>query len=289
MARRRNLLAGATLVMLIALVALASRAHTATGGGGTHRIDGSLVLEYLLLAILAGAAVVLCIVAWTLWRSRKDGEELPARGNWMRQVLVAATVVMLIAGGIAIYRSTQDDGQQATSTVTHAGSKPRAKAPTAAAAKKGTGTARFDWVPAIVVFSTVLCGCVAGFLLLRRRPAPPRAAEAELAARLSAVLDDSLDDLRAERDPRRAVIAAYARMERVCGLAGLPRRAAEAPIEYLTRILHDLLSASASSVSRLTALFERAKFSRHEIDAGMKEEAIAALAAVRDELRAATP
>ena len=38
------------------------------------------------------------------------------------------------------------------------------------------------------------------------------------------------------------------------------------------------------SVLDLTQLFERAKFSPHEIDAAMKEESIAALEAVREDL-----
>ena len=40
---------------------------------------------------------------------------------------------------------------------------------------------------------------------------------------LAAAVDESLDDLRAEPDPRRAVIAAYARLERVLAAHGLPR------------------------------------------------------------------
>jgi len=42
---------------------------------------------------------------------------------------------------------------------------------------------------------------------------------------------------------------------------------------------------SHRSIARLTALFERAKFSQHEVDTGMKEEAISALETTRDELR----
>ena len=40
---------------------------------------------------------------------------------------------------------------------------------------------------------------------------------------LADVLDETIDDLRAEADPRRAVIAAYARMERALAAYGLPR------------------------------------------------------------------
>jgi hypothetical protein len=66
---------------------------------------------------------------------------------------------------------------------------------------------------------------------------------------------------------------------------GLPRQRSEAPAEYLERALEEL-SASASSASRLTRLFEWARFSKHAVEPSMKEEAIEALEAVRDELMA---
>jgi hypothetical protein len=100
------------------------------------------------------------------------------------------------------------------------------------------------------------------------------------------VLDETLDDLRAEEDPRKAVIAAYARMERALAAYGLPRSPSEAPDEYLQRIFADL-DVSRLSTSRLTALFSWAKFSGHDVAPEMKQEAIEALEAVREELRAA--
>jgi hypothetical protein len=75
-------------------------------------------------------------------------------------------------------------------------------------------------------------------------------------------------------------------MEGALAYEGLARRKAEAPREYLARAL-PTVGAGARSVERLTALFEEAKFSPHDVDSGMKEEAIDALAALRDELRAA--
>jgi len=83
------------------------------------------------------------------------------------------------------------------------------------------------------------------------------------------------------------VIAAYAQMERALAEAELPRGPAEAPREYLGRVLPEV-GASTASVERLTELFERAKFSPHAIDAAMKEEAIDALESLRDELRGAS-
>ena len=47
------------------------------------------------------------------------------------------------------------------------------------------------------------------------------------------------------------------------------------------------VEVTPDAVRRLTALFERAKFSQHEVGVEMKEEAIEALETVRDDLRAA--
>jgi hypothetical protein len=106
----------------------------------------------------------------------------------------------------------------------------------------------------------------------------------------AALLDETLDDLRAEPDPRRAVIAAYARMERALAAYGFARRAFEAPLEYLDRIsspLHERLPPARRLVFELTHLYERAKFSLHEIDVAMKHDAITRLEFLRDELREA--
>jgi hypothetical protein len=75
-------------------------------------------------------------------------------------------------------------------------------------------------------------------------------------------------------------------MERTLAARGVPRKPFEAPLEYLVRVL-DFVQASSHSVRRLTQLFERARFSPHEIDARMKEDAIEALVGLRAELEAA--
>ena len=102
---------------------------------------------------------------------------------------------------------------------------------------------------------------------------------------LADVLDETLDDLRAESDPRRAVIAAYARMERSLAAHGVPRRRFEAPHEYLGRVLGELTGGRLAA-SRLTTLFERARFSPHEIDADMKAAAIEAIERLQADLAA---
>ena len=141
----------------------------------------------------------------------------------------------------------------------------------------------FAVVPVVVV--VVLAAVALGAALLARRAHRSVAseAEAELGTAVADALDESLDDLRADPDARRAVIAAYARLERVLAAFALARRPAEAPEEYLRRIL-PALEVSAGAVTRLTALFETAKFSEHDVVERMRDEAISGLQAARDEL-----
>jgi hypothetical protein len=147
--------------------------------------------------------------------------------------------------------------------------------------------ADFAWIPVSITLGLIAVA-VAGVWWSgrsRRRARGERGGN-PFADALAAAVDESLDDLRAEPDPRRAVIASYARLERVLASHGLPRKASEAPLEYLARMLGGL-SVSPPAARRLTDLFERAKFSQHAVGPEMKELAIGALETVRDDLAAA--
>jgi hypothetical protein len=116
----------------------------------------------------------------------------------------------------------------------------------------------------------------------RRRVGREPTTDSEEAAVMEAV-DESLDDLRRERDVRRAIIACYARMERAVEGAGSARRPAEPPFEYLVRIL-ERVTTNGRAARVLTELFERAKFSADPIGEQEKERAIAALELLRVEV-----
>jgi hypothetical protein len=126
----------------------------------------------------------------------------------------------------------------------------------------------------------------AGLLLAERGRGRRLPGESLPSDELAGVLDETLDDLLAEPDPRRAVIAAYARMERAFAAHGVPRRQFEAPHEYLGRVLAEA-TGGGRGAARLTALFERARFSPHEVDSAMKNDAIEAIQALQAELAAA--
>jgi Domain of unknown function (DUF4129) len=283
MAGRRNLILAAAIVGSVALVAVASRGHSPTGSGVTHGINSKLIWEFVLLAFLALFIICLPVALWVIVTTRTEtlAKQHARRHRTVKQVLIFLTM-LLIAVIVAVVRS--DGGQHKP--------KPLVKNPGEGGAIHGRANPGnqipFDWLPAIVMLSVAVVGAVVVAYIMFRKPPKRQPTQAELAAQLSAVLDDSLDDLRGELDPRKAVIATYARMERTLAGAGLPRSPAETPLEYLGRVLRELLHTSADAVARLTALFERAKFSPHEINPGMKNDAIDALVTVRDELRAAT-
>lgn len=143
-------------------------------------------------------------------------------------------------------------------------------------------TPHFEW-PVLVLFGLLLAGGTA--VALKRRGGTPLevAAAPAPADELAATIGDAIGDLEREPDARRAVIAAYARMEGVLARQGLARRASETPLEYLRRALLEL-TRSRGAVERLTGLFELAKFSDRPVDAAMKGDAIDALREIRDGL-----
>jgi hypothetical protein len=271
-------LAGA-LTALLALVAVASRGDRVTpaGGGGPSDALWDYVLStYLVVGLAVFVGVMFLLI--------KDREALPTRRSrhpGVRQLVQLAVVVavLFLVGPrlVEIFRGG-DEEERADQTQTGTSDRDPKRRDDPAAQRDP----RFRWAPVIALGALGLVSLA--LIASRRARRRDEIDEQEMADALAAVLDDALADLRAERDPRRAIIAAYARMERLLAVHGVPRDPAEAPFEYLARVLVQL-HASASSVFELTALFERAKFSSHAVDSAMKDEALAALVAVRDELR----
>ncbi len=105
---------------------------------------------------------------------------------------------------------------------------------------------------------------------------------------LADTLTDALDELSWSDDPRSVIIRAYRTIEAALGRAGLPRRHSEAPREYLHRVLTGA-HVQQDSITRLTTLFELARYSDHVMDAVDRREAIEAMESVRSQLGASMP
>jgi hypothetical protein len=278
---------GAALAALLVVVAIASRAHHPGGGNGAAPSHPPILLaEYAasLLAVLLPIGAIVVIWAWSL--RRRDA--LLKGGTTWRQFFALFTVALIVLPFAFL------SGRHLRFFHGSSGNQPQAAPPAQSAKQHGKGQKdnrsatkpfHFQLVPALVVASILLgLGSVAGWALIKRRMEGDEwDREAQLKAALDAVLADTLDDLRAERDPRKAVIRTYARMEQTFAAYGVAREEAEAPLEYVERVLAHL-SVSSFAINRITQLFARAKFSAHEIDVRMKDEAIDALIGLRAEL-----
>ena len=101
-------------------------------------------------------------------------------------------------------------------------------------------------------------------------------------ALLVEAVEESLEDLRAEPDARRAIIRCYARFERAAAASGLERRLWHTPMEFMRDAL-SRLPAPAAAVRTLTTLFELARFSHRALGSEERDRALDAL----DDIKAA--
>ena len=279
----RALVPGLVVLALVAVVTIAATGSTPSGSGDTRAPADALLDTFFSLMLLAFVPAAALLI-WALMQRRQIAEEMATRRN-QRRGLVTFGALILIFGPLA-YWGRRDAGVEPGDEIVNP--IPGVQAPSGERPERGVVQSEYEpelaWIPVLVVVGLVAVGALATYLSARRRKSA--GGDEVIAEALATVLDETLDDLRAERDPRRAVIAAYARLERVLAAHGLARRPAETAEEYLQRIL-PALAVEPGSVRRLTDLFARAKFSPHMVDVAMKEEAIDALSTVRDELQAA--
>jgi len=280
------MLSGIALTALLVLVAVASRAHRPGGGNGAGpQNPPTLVFDYLASMMLVLLPVGAVLVVLSLFMRR--GRDLRSgKSNWRRTAAMLAILMSFLAAAVLLADSGRFPFQQRGGNEQPASV--GAQSIQRAHKQKGPPAfyrAHFEWIPVLILGSIVLgVGFGAGWIFVRNRlDREAWEQEAALAVALDEVIADTLDDLRAERDPRQAVIRTYARMERTFAAYGVPREQAETPREYVERVL-DQLQVSTHSVRRLAQLFSRAKFSVHEIDATMKDDAIEALVGLRAEL-----
>jgi hypothetical protein len=276
---RRLLPLGLGVTALLVLAGIASHGRPLSGGRG--RGPTATFFDYVATTLVLFALATLAILIWALVSERGSVRTPQRRSNLLSTVvmLVAAIAFSLLISRHSFLERLRQLEQQANKKHQSGQTLPKA-APEPA----GTRNPRMRWDEIGIVIA-LLAGTAVVLVASRRRrhPRPPWRLGRE--QEVSLALDESIDDLRSDPNLRRAIIAAYARMEHALARVGLARHPAEAPFEYVERALRSL-DTSADAVRRLTGLFEWAKFSHHEPEPQMRDEAIDALVAVRDELRA---
>jgi hypothetical protein len=279
-------------LLLVSLVALAS-------GGSPWHAGGRQNVPVGVVSALAAAAGALLIgsllLAWVgtpsvaLRRRRRrplgvgDGEELGA------PLSAAAKAAAIVGGAIGVFLllalpflvPNAETPSDATPGSAVAGGDVSGSAP----AGHPTSSA-LTWFVVGSATALLLLAPAAVFVRARRARRDRRAVVPVAAARIGSDLRRSLADLESERDPRRAVQRAYARMEESLGEVELSRAPDETPTEFTARVLR-VLGASAAAASDLTGLFEIARFSDHPMDEDDRRRAIASVRRV--EAQVASP
>jgi hypothetical protein len=272
------------LLGMLAVVAVAATGHSPAGGTsrpstGTPKLVQDYMATYFLIMMPIGAFLIF----WAAFL-RRAYADVPLKksplypGMLVPRPLVTVTFIFIVLF-VAVRWGHRNPNAQPVVTP------PAAQA----GGQKATPGHRqyepqFQWFPVFIIGSLVVgIGGAMAFMALRRRRTELE--KAPVRETLAEVLGETLDDLRSERDPRKAVIGAYAKMERTLAARGFPRNESEAPLEYLGRIL-GIVEGSGHSARRLTRLFERARFSPHEIDQKMKDDAIESLVGLRAQLEA---
>jgi hypothetical protein len=116
---------------------------------------------------------------------------------------------------------------------------------------------------------------------LTRKQTQPRTAD-ELVAALDAGLEELSD---ADRDPRRAVIACWVRLEQAAAAAGTPRHPGDTPTDLVGRLLAEQ-QVDSRVLAALLAVYRQARYATHTVDDQMRRQAVDALQRLRADLGA---
>lgn len=268
---------------LIAIVALTSRSGLVVPAvdlpNGSSFLTVAEIVGYVAIGVGVFAVPVAILLYRRRWRTRRGNrreDALPAMPLWMR-LLFLATVLGFIGGEAVLTSTFFDELRQARGDLTPAVGPGDIVDP---ALDTATDLTALIVAGAVLVAIALLTVAVAVRWLVLDRPTGTADAVVERRRATKEALEVSLDALRREPDPRRAVIAAYAAMERSLAKAGFERVESEAPLEYLRRVL-DVSGLADDALRTLTLLFQHARFSDHPVQESMRARAIDALGRVR--------
>jgi hypothetical protein len=271
----RTALVGLALLGLLALVAVGSAGEEWGGGLEDRDVPGAFG-DYAFTFAVVYLVLIAIVAVWALTGPRSHG---PKQERPRRRELATLALLLLASAAYLAYADPNPPTPNPEQPL-QPGAQTQVTPQAEEIAEREPSGPEFQWWVAIAAALALVA--VVAYLRFQQDPPP----ELDAAEELEAVLTETLDELELDPDPRRAVIQAYVRMEAVLAAHGHARLPHEAPLEYLARVLREL-EVRPQAAHALTELFERARFSRHEIDAAMRAEAVASLAAVRDDLRAA--
>jgi len=274
------------LATLVAVVALAGRVPL-DGSMPMNASSARTPLSALFLLVVGAGAIALGAMTGLLapGRRRRDDEpererERPAlQVHWARKL---AAILIPFAVGAALVTAAVLGAR-----LIPAPARPLVAVPAHAVAATPTpqpGARSFElpsWLPWTVLAILAIAALIGAWVLLRH--SRTLTDEAGRTPTSTAAVEAAISALDSRQDPRAAVIAAYAAMERTFAAHDLGRRRPEAPREYLRRVLR-ASEAPADPAVTITDLFEEARFSTHPISEHARDRTRAALSSLRESL-----
>jgi Domain of unknown function (DUF4129) len=288
--RELGALALAALALaLLAIAGLASsaspwHANGAAAGAPTTALNGLATAGGVVLVV---ALLLLWVETPTVRRSKRKrrtiaGDEFDELGT---SLWTAAKTVAVLLLGLAIFCIATVPLLSRASAPLQSGAGAYPSAP-ARSARNVPGRpahhVNLGWllVPLAVTFAILTPAAV---VIRRRRRERDKAMHAEEASAFGRAVRASITALESERDPRTAILRAYARMEQAFRNVEIARARDETASEFLARTMRRL-PVSAGAAAALTERFEEVRFSTHLITEADREQALASLHRVEQEL-----
>lgn len=248
------------------------------GAGDAPDADEWIALPDLSGVLMAVAALlaVIGLVLLVYLRPNLQPALGTRRTQSIRMLLLLAVVIVLLAIAFGPQETDADEA-------------PAEPEPASTVQQQQVGVAddRGGDASQIDVVALLLIGVIAGAVLLRsRRRAAVAAAgigdehDEPIETDLGPAIDEATHRLRSGMDPRMAVLAAYAGLERALAERGQHREPAETPTEHMARVLATVPVLTAPAV-RLGQLYELARFSDHPISGADRQRAADELAQAR--------
>jgi hypothetical protein len=289
--------------LFVAITGIATSSTTQRGAAPGVRL-AIVVPEAAALAIVAALALAALLMLVLLWprdvrrRRKKDDEEIvfyyepPEVSVWVWVLLALLALLPLGAVGGLLWSNRlalEGGGGPASTGPLSAPSAPGARDSTPAPTEKPAVSSTLFNVAVAVVATAIAVAALGVMLWLSFGDRFSRWWVGRIFddARepLRAAVAESLDDLRAEPDARRAIIGCYRRFERAVAASRVPRAPWQTAAEFMHAVL-DRLALPRQAVARLTELFQISRFSRRHVGAAERDVACDCLEEIRAALEA---
>jgi hypothetical protein len=275
---RRRLLGLAVLGLavfgLLTLTAVGARSLPGT----TRSLALSWTVDVIQVIQIGIGLVIIAAIIWGLVSSRRGQEEgTPKKKTTLKRQSPLAVFLVISAIALLFYVIPRQAPEVLDESAPDINISEVDRLP-----KENVGA---GW-PLLALIATAVIAAFAVSMLSRQREEDE--ADLDAGALVAGTLTGALDELSWSDDPRSVIIKAYHDIEAALARSGLPRRPSEAPREYLERVLATV-GVGAESITRLTALFELARYSEHDIGAAETGEAEAALRSALADLQVHSP